>query len=159
MFTYPNSSTSPSVLPMFVTSRKRSQSAELEEEVASLHSKLETANSQLETAAAHSVCAGWEIKSLKEHLNTKNNTKKCKVQVHAQYISSVEATQMLDEQACEEAEKRQREEEAQATKKAKDDQHKQQCEAGGIASSSSLNDHWGQGPLETCDYMVGTLWN
>ena len=139
MFTYPNSSASPNVLPTFVTSHERSRIAELEEEVVSLRSKLETANSQLETAAAHSVCAGWEIKSLKERLNTKNNAKKHKVQVHAQYISSAEATQMLNEQACEEAEKRQREEEAQATKKAKDDQRKQQREAGGIAFSGSLN--------------------
>ena len=65
---------------------------ELEEEVTILHSQLETANSKLETVLAHSVCANWEIKSLKECLNSKINTKKQKVQVNAQYVLSTEAT-------------------------------------------------------------------
>lgn len=105
----------------------------------SLRSQLKTANSQLETALAHSICTGWEIKSLKERLNLKTNTKKRKVQVNAQYISSADATQILDERDREEAEKRQKEEEAQAAKKAKDDQRKQQREAGGITFTGSLN--------------------
>ena len=117
---------------MPVANRERSRIAELEEEVRSLRS-------QLKAALAHSACAGWEIKSLKERLNLKNNAKKRKVQVHAQYISSADAIRMLDEQKREEAERRQREEEAHAAKKAKDDHRKQQREAGGITFTGSLN--------------------
>ena len=113
--------------------------ADLEAEVRSLRSQLETANSQLETALAHSVCAGWEIRSLKERLNSKTNTKKRKVQVNAQYISSADAIRILDERDREEAEKKQKEEEAQAAKRAKDDQRKQQREVGGITFAGSLN--------------------
>jgi hypothetical protein len=96
-------------------------------------------HSQLETTLAHIACAGWEIKSLKERLNSKGKAKKRKVQVNAQYISSAEATRILAEQEQADAEKRQREEEAQAAKKAKDDQRKQQREAGGKIFSGSLN--------------------
>jgi hypothetical protein len=139
IFTYPRSSTPLSTPPAFISSYERAQIEDLEEEVRSLRSQLETANSQLEAAVAHSVCAGWEIKSLKERLNSKTNTKKRKVQVNAQYISSAEAARILEEQDREEAEKQQREEEAQAAKKAKDDQRKQQCEAGGLTFIGSLN--------------------
>jgi len=124
---------------MSIGSRGEAWVLDLEEEVKSLRSQLETANSQLEEAVAHSVCAGWEIKSLKERLNLKNGAKKRKVQVNAQYISSAEATQILEEQDREEAEKRQREEEAQATKKARDDQRKQRREAGSLTFVGSLN--------------------
>ena len=148
IFTYPHRSTPSGIPPVSVNSREN-----LEEEVRSLRSQLETANSQLETAnsqletansqleaaLAHSVCAGWEIKSLKERLNSKSNAKKRKVQVNAQYISSAEATRILEEQDREEAEKRQREEEAQAVKKARDDQRKQQREAGSLTFTGSLN--------------------
>ena len=96
--------------------------------------ELETIKSQLETALAHSTCAGWEIKSLKEQLNVKNNRKKPKIQVNAQYISSADAVRMLDKQEHEEAKRRQKEEEAQVTKKAKDDQCKQQREVSGMLS-------------------------
>ena len=104
-----------------------------------LRSQLKDAKSQLETALAHSVCAGWEIKGLKERLNSKVNKKKRKLQVNAQYISSADAIRMLAEQEREDAEKRQREEEAQAAKKAKDDHRKQQREAGGTTFTGSLN--------------------
>ena len=101
--------------------------------------QLEAASSKLETVLAHTVCSGWEIRSLQERLNLKTNAKKRKVQVNAQYVSSAEATQILEEYDCEEAEKRRREEEAQAVKKAKDDQRKQQHEAGSITFAGSLN--------------------
>ena len=139
IFTYPHSSTLPGAPPTSLNSHERAQISDLEEEVRSLRSQLETTNSQLEEAVAHSVCAGWEIKSLKERLNSKNSTKKRKVQVNAQYISSAEATRILDEQKREEAEKQQREAEVQATKKARDDQRKQQREAGTLTFVGSLN--------------------
>ena len=122
----------PNTPPTFVSGREKARIAELEKEVENLHS-------QLETALAHAVCASWKIRSLQECLNSKSKTKKRKVQVNAQYISSVEAIRILDEQERADAEKRQREEEAQAAKKVKDDQRKQQCEAGGITFSGSLN--------------------
>ena len=118
---------------MFMTKRDRVRMEYLEEEVKRLRS-------QLETVLAHAVCAGWEIKSLQERLNSKNNqTKKRKVQVNAQYVLSAEAIWILDGRERADAEKRQKEEEAQAAKKAKDDQRKQQREAGGITFSGSLN--------------------
>jgi len=119
--------------PVLMSERDRARMEYLEEEVKRLRS-------QLETVLAHAVCAGWEIKSLQERLNSKNNrTKKRKVQVNAQYISSAEAIRILDEQERADAEKRQKEEEAQAAKKAKDDQRKRQREAGDITFSGSLN--------------------
>ena len=139
IFTHPHSSTSPDVPPMFLSNCERARIADLEAEVQCLRSQLETTNSQLETVLAHSICAGWEIKSLKERLNLKTNAKKRKVQVNAQYISSADAIRILDEREREEAEKRQKEEEARAAKKAKDDQRKQQREAGGITFTGSLN--------------------
>ena len=118
---------------MFVSNHDRAQIKYLEEEVKSLRS-------QLETVVAHSVCAGWEIKSLQERLNSKNTqAKKRKVQVKAQYISSAEATQMLEEQERADAEKKRKEEETQAAKKAKDDQRKQKRKAGGVLFFGSLN--------------------
>ena len=114
MFAYPYSSTFSSIPPTPV-----SRIAKLEEEVRSLRSQLETAKLQLKMALAHSTCAGWEIKGLKERLNLKNSTKKCKVQVNAQYISSADAIRMLDEQEHEAAERRTKEEEAQAAKRQK----------------------------------------
>jgi hypothetical protein len=124
---------------MFVSNRDGARIADLEAELESLHSQLETANSQLETVLAHSVCAGWEIKSLKERLNFKTNTKKRKVQVNAQYISSADAARILDERDREEAEKRQKVEEAHTAKKVKEDQRKHQREVGGITFVGSLN--------------------
>lgn len=119
--------------PSFASNRDKARIEDLEEEVRSL-------KSQLETVLAHSVCAGWEIRSLQERLNLKNNrTKKRKVQVNAHYVSSAEASQMLDEQERADTKKRLKEEEVQAAKKAKDDQRKHLCEAGGITFSGSLN--------------------
>lgn len=123
----------PSTLLMLASDRNGDQIKYLEEEVRSLRS-------QLETALAHSTCAGWEIKSLQERLNSKDKRmKKRKVQVNAHYISSAEAVQMLVEQERADAEKRQKEEDAQAAKKAKDDQRKQQREAGNVTFFGSLN--------------------
>ena len=132
MLTYPRSSC-PGASLTFTCNCDRARIKELEEEVRSLRS-------QLETALAHSACARWEIKSLQERLNSKSaRTNKRKVQVNAHYISSAEASQMLDEQERADAEKRQKEEEAQAAKKAKDDQRKQQRETRGITFAGSLN--------------------
>lgn len=127
-----HSSTLPSAPPASPSSRDKVRIAELEKEVESLRS-------QLETALAHAICAGWEIKSLQHRLNSKSKAKNRKVQVNAQYVSSAEARRRLEEHEREQAEKRQREEEAQAAKKAKDDQRKQQREAGGTTFSGSLN--------------------
>ena len=124
---------------MFVGNREMARIAELEADVKLLRSQLEEANSKLETALAHNVCAGWEIKTLKERVNSKSNKTKRKVQVNAQYISSADAVQMLIEQEREEAEKKQKEEEVRAAKKAKDDHRKQQREAGGVTFGGSLN--------------------
>ena len=134
----PNS-TSAEAPPTSLSNHERAQITDLEEELRSLRSQLETAKSQLETSLAHSVCAGWEIKSLKEQLNLQNNAKKRKVRVNAKYVSSTEpATRMLDEQAREEAEKRQRDEVAQAAKRAMNNQCKQQREAGDNRLESGL---------------------
>ena len=64
-----SSSPSPSAPPTSVTSRERAWIAELEADVLLLRPQLETANSQFESTLGHLVCAGWEIKSLKERLN------------------------------------------------------------------------------------------
>jgi hypothetical protein len=99
----------PGVIPTFAS--EKSRTAALEAEVEALRSQLEGSNSQLKTALAHSVCAGWEIKGLKERLNSKLNKKKGNLQVNAQYISSADAIRMLAEQERKDVEKRWREEE------------------------------------------------
>ena len=104
-----------------------------------LHSQLEAANLKLEIVQAHLVCAVWEIRGLKKCLNSKTNVEKQEVQVNTQHISSAEVTCILEEHDCEEAEKREREEEVQVAKKARDNQQKQQHEAGSIMFASSLN--------------------
>ena len=132
MLIYPYSPL-PAALPTSMNRCDRAWIKHLEDEVRSLHSKLKI-------VAAHSACAGWEIKSLQQRLNSKGNrANKRKVRVNAHYVSSAEAIRMLDEQERADAEKRQKEEEAQAAKKAKDDQRKQQREAGDITFFGSLN--------------------
>ena len=92
--------------PALTNKRDRARIEYLEEEVIRLRS-------QLETVLALAVCAGLEIKSLQERLNSKNSRmNKRKVQVNAQYVSSAEATRILDEQDRADAEKRQKDEEA-----------------------------------------------
>lgn len=125
--------------PPLVGSIKQTQVVDLEKDLQSLHAQLAIANSELKTAVAQNICAGWEIKGLKQQLNSKAGLKKRKVQVNAQYISCADAIQILDEQEREAAEKKEKEEEAQSAKKAKDDQRKQQREAGSITFTGSLN--------------------
>ena len=72
-------SSPPSTPTMLVGNHEMARIADLEAEVELLRSQLEEANSKLEAALAHTVCAGWEIKTLKQWVNSKSNKTKRKV--------------------------------------------------------------------------------